>query len=240
VGLSYGTGFTEPGVGTGIKKAIANFTYTNGDTLGSNFLVIEALQSSRRDPAANGSGAREYYGVFQRNLSMNALNGTASGVGPFKDVNLTARIDLGTKNTRFASRPRKFRPGISASLPVPAGFWEAGIQAYYETNHNGIVNKNVTFMTTWALTTAWDVPAGPGSWVGFLDIIGPKGTDGFGAATKTEALLQVRYMFKVADTGLKVGVGYEYWHNKFGTDAAADPTGGSITHAPVLMAEYHF
>jgi nucleoside-specific outer membrane channel protein Tsx len=241
VGVRYGTQFAEPGVGTGIAKTIFNFSYIGGDSLGTNFFTGDLLQSDDKDPeAGGGGGAQEFYGIFQRGFSLGALSGTQGGYGPFKDLSLTIRADLSSKNTQFAARVRKLRPGISASLPLAEGFWDVGVQLYHETNHNGIVGKDVHFKTTWALASVWSVPAGPGEFGGFLDVVGPKGQDGFGADTKTEVLLQMHYLFKVGSTGLKAGVAYEYWNNKFGNEAVADPTGGSKASTPMLMAEYHF
>lgn len=241
VGVRYGTRFAEPGVGTGISKDIYNFTYVSGDNLGSNFFTVDFLQSSDKDPeAGGGGGAQEVYAIYQRGFSFSSMTGNKNGYGPFKDLSLTLRFDMSSKNTQFAPRVRKIRPGISASLPVSAGFWDVGVQVYHESNHNGIVGTDVTFKTTWALASAWSVPLGPGDFGGFLDVIGPKGKDGFGADTKTETLLQVHYMLPVGKTGLKAGVGYEYWNNKFGNEASADPTGGSKQSAPMVMAEYHF
>lgn len=241
VGVRYGTQFAEPGVGTGISKTIFNFTYVSGDNLGTNFFTGDVLQSDDKDPeAGGGGGAQEFYGIFQRGFSMSSMTGNKGGYGPLKDISLTIRADLSSKNTQFAPRVRKLRPGVAFSLPVPAGFWDVGVQAYHETNHNGIVGKDVTFKTTWALASAWAIPLGPGSFGGFLDVVGPKGTDGFGADTKMETLLQVHYLFDLGKSGFKAGVAYEYWHNKFGNDASADPTGGSKASTPMVMAEYHF
>lgn len=240
VGIRYGTRFSEPGVGSGITKAIGNFTYVSGDKLGSNFLTLDVLKSNDRDPeAGGGGGAQEEYFIYERAFSMNAMTDNKGGYGPFKDVDLTARIDLSSKNTQFAPRVRKFRPGFALDMPVPAGFWHLGLQAYHENNHNGIVGTDVTFKTTWAIASAWSIPAGPGAFNGFLDVIGPKGRDGFGNQTKTETLLQMKYLFDCGH-GLKAGVGYEYWNNKFGNNASLDATGGSKQNAPMLVAEYHF
>ena len=83
---------------------------------------------------------------------------------------------------------------------------------------------------------------------GFLDIVGPKGDDGFGNATATEVLLRASYMFDIggAKSGLKAGVGIEYWDNKFGCDNSKFGTSGSgITNtcrstSPMVLATYKF
>lgn len=243
VGLRYGTDFAEPAVGTGIKKTILSFTYVAGDNLGTSFFTGDVLKSDGKDPdAGGGSGAQEFYGIFERSFSLGAMSGRKEGYGPFKDLSLTVRADLSSKNTAFAPRVRKLRPGVSVALPVPAGFWNLGLQAYHETNHNGIVGKDVRFKTTWAIASAWSIPLGPGSLGGFLDVVGPKGKDGFGADTKMETLLRLQYLFDVGGpkSGFKAGLAYEYWNNKFGNDSAKDVTGGARAKTPMLVAEYHF
>ena len=69
---------------------------------------------------------------------MNALTGNTTGYGFAKDTKLIDGFDVGTKNTTFAPAPTKLRLGVSASLPVSAEFWDAGMQAYKEADHNGI------------------------------------------------------------------------------------------------------
>jgi hypothetical protein len=64
---------------------------------------------------------------------------------------------------------------MSAAMPVTAGFWDVGLEVMKESNHNGIVGKDVSFSSAAVLTSAWSVAMGPGSFTGFLDIVGPKG-----------------------------------------------------------------
>jgi hypothetical protein len=239
VGLRLGNHFAEPGLTPKIAKTIFNFTTINGDKLGTNLIVGDVLLSDNKDPAAGGGGgAQEFYGFYQRTFSLNALTGS-KGFGFFKDLSLVGRGDLSAKNTTFAPRVRKLRFGIAADLPVPAGFWNVGVQAYHETNHNGIVGKEVHFDTAAALTSVWSIPiAGIASFGGFLDIVGPKGKDGFGGQTKTETLFRATLLADLGKTGLKAGVGLEYWANKFGNNAKLVP--GSKVTTPMLLAEYHF
>ncbi|MFY8178511.1 MAG: hypothetical protein ACOVKR_03825, partial [Limnohabitans sp.] len=91
-------------------------------------------------------------------------------------------------------------------------------------------------------TSAWAIPMGAGTFGGFFDIVGPKGKDGFGAETKTETLLRATYLMDVngPKSGLKAGVGVEYWNNKFG----CNNTGSNVKNSckattPLLLVEYH-
>lgn len=246
IGYRYVSEQSEPGVAGKVSKNILNFTHVSGDSKGMNLFTIDLLRSSSND-AANGStanGAQEWYGFYKRSFSMKGLTGQPVTMGFAKDLNVNLRMDAGAKNTEFAPAPFKLRAGLSAAMPVSAGFWDLGVDVYKEKNHNGIVGKNVNFDTALALTSAWSVPMGPGSFAGFFDIVGPKGKDGFGDKTKTETLVRATYMFDVGGpkSGWKAGVGVEYWNNKFGCDPSKQTgtkAGSCKATTPMLLAEYH-
>lgn len=242
IGVRWGPSFHEPGITKGFSKTIFNFTHVSGDRLGTNLVVGDLLKSSSDDPASGGGGgAHEFYGLYQRTLSLGALMDHQGGYGPFKDLALVGRIDLGAKDDAFAARPVKLRLGVQADLPVKAGFWNIGLQAYKKNDHNGIVGRDVNFKTAPVLTSAWDVPvAGIASFAGYLDLIGPIGKDGFGADTKTQTNIYVKLMFDVAGpkSGFKLGVGWDYFKNKYGTDASAVP--GATQSTALVLSEYHF
>ena len=234
---------SEPGVSDKVAKNILTFTSISGDKLGTNLFNIDLLKSDSADQANNGGGgAQEWYGFYQRNFSLNAMTGNTTGYGIAKDLNLTARVDAGAKNTTFAPSPRKLQLGMSASMPVSAGFWDIGVAAYKETNHNGIVGKSVSFDVAPALNSAWAIPmAGVGTFGGFASIVGPKGKDGFGAQTATETLIRATFMFDVMGpkSGLTAGVGVEYWNNKFGCKNSLSGVKNSCTSTtPLVLVSY--
>lgn len=243
IGYRYAPSQSEPGVSDKVSKNVLTFTHVSGDKLGSNFFTIDLLKSSNVDPSnGGGTGAQEWYGFYQRNFSLSAMTGNKDGYGFAKDLNLTARIDAGTKNTAFAPSPLKLRLGMSASMPVSAGFWDIGVEAYKETNHNGIVGKSVSFKVAPALVSAWAIPVGGvGTFGGFASIVGPKGKDGFGVETATETLVRATFMFDIMGpkSGLTAGLGVEYWKNKFGNNNAIAGVKNSATATtPLLLVEY--
>jgi len=246
VGYRYASHQSEPGVSDKVAKDIFTFTHVSGDRLGTNFFTIDLLESHPPDYANGGTnGAQELYGFYQRSFSLNALTDHKGNWGFAKDLSLVGRFDFGTKNTTFAPRPRKLRVGISASMPVQAGFWDIGVQAYRETNHNGFAGSDVTFKIAPAFVSAWAIPVGGiGTFGGFIDIVGPKGKDAGGADTKTEILARATFMFDIggAKSGLKAGVGVEYWKNKFGNapETVAFAPGSTKATSPLLLVEYHF
>ena len=243
VGYRYAPSGSEPGVSNKVSKNVFNFTHVSGDSLGSNLFTIDLLKSAANDPANGGArGAQEWYGFYQRNFSLSAMTGNKTGYGFAKDINLTARIDAGTKNTTFAPSPLKLRLGVAADMPVSTGFWNIGVEAYKETNNNGIARKSDSFKVAPALVSAWAIPVGGvGTFGGFLSLIGPKGKDGFGAETKTETLARATFMFDVMGpkSGLTAGVGIEYWTNKFGCDNSTNfVTNSCRSTTPMLLVEY--
>jgi hypothetical protein len=243
VGYRYAPSQSEPGVTDKTAKNILSFTHVSGDPSGSNFFTIDLLGSDNNDPANGGAaGAQEFYGFYQRSFSLSAMTGNKNGYGFAKDLSLTARFDASAKNTTFAPAARIVTLGVSAAMPVSAGFWDIGLAVYKETNNNGIVGKAVTFDAAPALNSAWSIPVGGvGSFTGFAHIVGPKGKDGFGGDTATETILRGNFMFDIGGPklGLSAGVGVEYWSNKFGCDNAKSFVKNSCTSTtPLLLVEY--
>lgn len=69
------------------------------------------------------------------------MTGNKTSYRFFKDLKLTGWVDMSAKNATFALAVRKLRIGGAVAMPVSAGFWDIGLQAYSESNHNGIVGK---------------------------------------------------------------------------------------------------
>lgn len=264
VGMRVGNRFSEPGIPADIHKTILGVTHINGDRLGTNLFLMEALKSGRNDPASpvvpssqapatTGTGAQELFGFYQRSLSINALRGAREPIGPFTDVSLIGRLDYSSKNTRFAPGLRAWRLGVSGAMPVQAGMWSVGLNLYGERNHNGYadlappgaIKENVRYRVVPTLSTVWAVPvAGVATFGGFGEIIAPRGKNGFGNETRTEFLLRMSLLFDIGGpkSGLKAGVGWEYWNNKFGSAELSPgvPLPGRRQSTPLLMAEYQF
>lgn len=243
IGYTYAPHQSEPGVSDKVAKNIMTFTHVSGDKLGGNLFSIDLLKSSAVDAAnGGGAGAQEWYGFYRRSFSLSALTGNKAGYGMAKDLSLFARVDAGAKNTQFAPAPRKLQVGLSAAMPVSAGFWDLGVGAYKENNHNGFAHKSVSFDVAPALSSAWSIPvAGVGNFNGFASIVGPKGKDGGGEKTATETLIQGAMMFDVAGpkSGIAAGVGVQYWNNKFGCDnSLASNKGYCKATSPLLLATF--
>jgi hypothetical protein len=251
----YSSSFRESDTNDGknIAKNILSFTHVDGGyKLGNNFLNVDMLKSNAGDPTAavsNGTeeGATEVYVVYRHDVSLNkVLNTKKFAFGPVKDVLITAGADLNTKNTEFAPEKRMPVFGPTFALKVPRGFWDVSFLWNKEWNNNGYVGREVVFNSAAMISTAWGVPfkigKAPLSFEGFGLLNSTKGKDGFGNGTKPETLLHPKLMYNIGSLfGEKhnygIGVGYEYWNNKFGNDNHANP--GSCANAPFVEVALH-
>jgi len=244
----YGTQFAEPAIDKDIKKNIFALTHVSGYKYGSNFFNVDFLLSDENDPAAGGKGgAQEVYAVYQNQLHLGKVTGADLSFGPVRDIAITTGFDASAKNTDFAARVRKFTFGPTLKFGVLDGWVDFSLMYYKETNHNGIVGKDVNFESTYRVAAAWGIPFNAGSLPislnGFFTYTGEKGKDGFGADTKPETLTDI---FLMADVGalagkkgtFLAGIGYEYWQNKFGNDH--EQVVGSTGKTPMVKAEVHF
>jgi len=248
ISYRYSSKFSEPAIDQDIAKNIVGLTHVSGYKYGSNFFNVDILKSDKNDPANNSTeGAQEVYVVYNHQLSINKTFGTKLAFGPVNDIALSTGFDLSAKNTAFAPEVAKIIVGPTFKLGFAGGWMDLTAAYYREHNNNGIVGKPVTFSPAVRLAAAWGFPfnLGPANFKfnGFLNYTGEKGKDGFGAETKPETLMDAFLMLDVGafmdkkDTVL-VGVGYEYWQNKFGNDH--ETTAGCTTRAPMIKAEVHF
>ena len=230
--------------GRPIPKNIVNISHVDAWEYGTNFLSLDILKSGSQDPKGfaypnldiqTGIGSTEAYGIYRGTLSGNALTGTkAFNVPGFvKDVSLSYGTDLNSKDQAFGSEKRLVVAGLNFAFDVPAGFVNLAVHASKEFNRNGIVPlpfRDVEFNFTPEFEIVYSIPLTftnlPLSLVGFNNIVCPKGTDGFGNKTITEFLSRTNLVLDVGklvyDQPNKVDafIGFQYWRNKFGNDAA--------------------
>jgi hypothetical protein len=247
-GIRYGKDFREPFNTEDIAKTIYVLQHVSGYKYGTNFFNVDILRSDDKDPAAGGGsgGAQEVYVVYKNTVSFSAVTGSPKKMGVIRDFGWEFGMDLNSKNDAFGARVQKFMTGPVMMFDVP-GFLNVGLLYIDEKNRNGFANTNVNFDATYRLAAAWGIPVKAINSVfkGFLTYTGEKGNDGFGVATKPETLLDMSLMFDAGSLAGKketfyVGVGYQYWQNKFGSDDKLDPTGGSTAKVPQILFEAHF
>jgi nucleoside-specific outer membrane channel protein Tsx len=244
---TWGPSFREPANTQAISKSVLTFTHADGWAYGTNFINVDILFSDDRDPRqSGGGGAREIYVVDRHDLDLAKIAGGKWSFGPVKTVMVEVGGDINSKNDVFGSEKRMPVAGLAVAFNVP-GFWKLAVLWDKEWSRNGIVGRNVTFASTYRIESAWEIPFAVGrhklSFEGYADLNGPKGRDGFGDRTVAELLIHAEVMYDLGhllgrDDSIKVGAGYEYWLNKFGTDHKA--VTGALAHTPFVRAAYRF
>ncbi|ENO83913.1 hypothetical protein [Thauera linaloolentis] len=258
IGYRYGTDFHEPNNGEDVRKHVLQFTHASGHSVGQHFVNLDVFQSDDKDPTQRGgsTGATEFYLTYRHQWHLGKILDKNLAFGPVKEVALTAGFDLNTKNTTFAPRKRLLVIGPTLKFDVP-GFLDVSLLYGREWNHCGLgapacPKSDIAFDPQLILSTAWGIPfsAGPVplKFQGFINVISEKGRDYAGVRTKTETLMRTSLMVDVGQMawGRKntflMGVGYEYWRNKFGNHATAAGVQkpGIDTNAPMFQMELHF
>jgi nucleoside-specific outer membrane channel protein Tsx len=257
VGYRIGDQYREPGVtqpsasgapvAAHIVKNVANVTYVDSTEHGTDFVLLDLYFSDSADPARDShSGAFEPYFIYRHAFRISAWTGQAYGFGPVADTTFLVGTDLNYKDSAYNPRKRFFVAGPEFEFAVAKGFLKTAILVTREYDHNGILERTEDFDATWGIETSWARPFFLGTWEGafegYLDIYGPKGRDDFGNATHTEILFHPRVIF---DLGARVGrpgvlwggIGYEYWHDKFGVNHGQTP--GAIQSTGLLELVAH-
>lgn len=239
LGYRYGTQFQEPFNGRDISKNILNFTYANGYQYGTNFFNVDLLNSDGTD-----SHAQEAYVVYRHTLDLGKATGQEFKFGPVRGLGLTAGFDWNTKNDPgYASRKQMLVIGPTLMMDVP-GFLNVSLLLLRESNRPVGVTDRYTYDTHPMLNLAWGIPIGRGfSFEGFMNYIASKGTNEFGGPTAPETNIDAAVWYDVgtpmgwSKNAFRLGVGYQYWRNKFGNPSNVP---GSLAKTPMLRADIHF
>ena len=249
IGYRYGTDFREPNNARDVEKHILQFTHASGYSVGQNFVNLDIFQSDKADPTERGgsNGATEFYLTYRHQVHLGKAFDKSLAFGPVKEVAITAGVDLNTKNSPVQPRKRLLVIGPTLKFDVP-GFLDVSLLFGKEWNHNnfGTVEKEIAFDPQWIISAAWGIPfnAGPVplKFQGFANYLSKRGEDYNGKKTKAETLMRTSLMVDVGQMAwgkkntLWVGVGYEYWRNKFGNHGIQ----GVDVNAPTFQMEWHF
>ncbi len=248
----------QPGYRKDVNEVAGNISYANGWTYGSNFASIDFEDfSSRGDPANSVTGhadsnSAEVYAVFRSVLSGNKVTGSNMFTfGPIRDVGLLIGFDFDTQNDAFASYKKLITFGPQFSINLPRGFLNITLGLSHEWDTNGFLsNGNGTnFDPAFTIETAWAFPFAVGpvplNFTGFANLVTPKGKGATGDFNHgTEILVHPKLMVDVGELlgytpkKIEAGVGYEYWHNKFGSIPRYVP--GTEQNSVFVEVGYHF
>lgn len=245
----------DPGL---TKEVAGNIAYANGWTYGSNFVSLDFENFSHQDPANNAANflgtpqkgdSFETYSVFRTVASGNKIFGGGFSFGPIKDIGLELGGDIATQDDQFAAYKRLIVFGPQFSIDVPKGFWTISLHVSHEWDNDAYTTKSSTnYDVAPELETAWLFPFQLGpvplKFEGFANVVGPKGKGNAQEAYhRTEILIHPKLMVDVGQligwlpNKIDAGVGYEYWHNKFGN---TPPLASTEQNAIFIEAGYHF
>ena len=264
MGVRDGPWVSNPGGGKGsrdVNKIIVNVGHFDVWDYGSNFFNVDILFSNANEPANNSAGgSTELYGVYRGQLSPDKIFGLNTKFGPFSAINFEFGGDAETENTAFAPDKKLIVVGPNFNIAMPAGFLNIGVHVSKEWNNNGIAgglaaqglpgfHTPVNFHATPEFEFVWLYPLAftglPLDFRGFMNIVAPKGKDGFGNQTAWEVLARPQLQLDVGKLmGLKSNKIYTYlalelWQNKFGNKSDTTP-GGTEEVTPMIGIEYHF
>ena len=253
MGLKYGTKFAEPFNSKDIAKTVASFTHVSGYKYGSNFFTIDYLMSSKDDPAFVGatSGAREFYAIYRHTLDIGTVSGSSFKFGPVKGLGFTAGFDVNTKDDAgYNSKKQMLVAGPTLKFDVP-GFLDVSLLQLWESNapYSTYTNSGVARYSYDAhpmISAAWGTPVAGFWFKGVANFIASKGKNEFGGATKAETFIDLALMYDLSGpigapkNAFQVGLGYNWWKNKFGNDANGAAGRGAFARTPTIRAEYHF
>src|ERR1700710_3023565 len=239
-----------------VNKTIVNVGHFDVWDYGSNFFNADVLFSNANEPAANSSGgSTEFYGLYRGQFSPDKIFGLNTAIGPFSAINFEIGGDAETENSAFGPNKKLLIAGPNFHVNMPAGFFDIGVHISKEWNHNGFSScpkscgkgGPIDFDPAPEFEFVWLYPLGftglPLDFRGFMNIVLPKGKDGFGNHTYTEILARPQLQLDVGKMLFNkshkpdVYLAVEFWHHKFGNSSSVS---GSDQIAPTIGMEYHF
>jgi nucleoside-specific outer membrane channel protein Tsx len=251
MGVRDGPWVSNPGGGKGsrdVNKIIVNVGHFDVWDYGTNFFNVDVLFSNANEPANNSpGGSTEFYAVYRGQLSPDKILGINTKFGPISAINFEFGGDAEGENTQFAPDKKLLVAGPNFNFALPAGFLNIGVHVSKEWNNNGIVGKAVNFSPAPEFEFVWlyalKFTGLPLDFRGFMNIVLPKGKDGFGGNTYTEILARPQLQLDIGTMLLNkphkpdLYLAVEFWQHKFGNSSQLS---GSSEVTPEIGVEYHF
>jgi nucleoside-specific outer membrane channel protein Tsx len=255
MGVRDGPWISNPGGGPGggkgsrdVNKIIVNLGYFGVWDYGSNFANVDVLFSNANEPANNSpGGSTEFYAVYRGQLSPDKIFGLNTKFGPIQAINFEFGGDAESENTYFAPDKKLLIAGPNFHFDLNPGFLTFGVHVSKEWNNNGIAGRAVSFAATPEFEFVWLYPLTftnlPLDFRGFMNIVMPKGQDGFGGNTYTEILARPQLQLDIGKMLFNkphkpdLYFAVEFWQHKFGNPTQLP---GSEEVSPVIGLEVHF
>ena len=186
--------------------------------MGDSFFFVDIIDDGGHD----GFNDKNLYGEWYPTLSFGKLAGKELSLGPIRDIALIGGINLdGDANVL------KYLPGVRASWQVPGfAFLNTDLTAFIDASsgvgRGGAPRTSNSFMVdvNWALP--FKVGGQSFAVAGHAECIG-RTTDELGNQGRSWILAQPQLTWDLgavfgAANHLLVGIEYQYWRNKLGTD----------------------
>jgi nucleoside-specific outer membrane channel protein Tsx len=265
IGVRDGLTVSNPGgnfaniVGKGtrdVNKVILNLGHFDVWDYGTNFFNVDVLFSNPNEAAVNSSGgSTEFYAVYRAQLSPDKIFGINTAIGPFKAINFEIGGDAEAENSAFSPAKKLLVAGPNFNIGLPAGFLNIGVHISKEWNHNAFCADACTkpggpvdfdpapefeFVWFYSLKGLIGIPL---DFKGFMNVVLPKGKNGFGGNTYTEILARPTLSLDIGTLLFNkphkpdLYFAVELWEHKFGNP---DQLPGAEEVAPELGIEVHF
>ena len=217
--IQYGS-LDNPFSGQAEQTVILTFQHALSWSLGDSFFFTDFLD----DVSVDGFNDRDFYGEWYPTLSLGKLAGRTVGAGPLRDIAIIGGINFDGDVDFF-----KYLPGVRASWDVPGFYFlNTDVTAFIDAN-TGLEKGGGAPKTgnSWMFDVNWGsaINAGNQSFVftGHAEYIGGT-TDELGREVKPWVLAQPQFMWDVGKAvanqanQIFLGIEYQYWLNKLGTD----------------------
>ena len=186
---------------------------------GDSFFFIDFLDDGGND----GFNERDFYAEWYPTLSLGKLANRELRVGAIRDFALIAGVNVGGD-----ANVVKYLPGVRASWSVSRFlFLNTDLTAYIDDNTGVAGGSAPKTGNSFMFDVSWALPFEVGrqslAVVGHAEYVGGR-TDELGQEVKGSILAQPQFTWDlgkaIAGTPhqLMVGVEYQYWRNKLGTD----------------------
>jgi hypothetical protein len=235
--------------GADISRDNIEFKHVDAWKYGHNLVEIIIKKSSEVEPAAGGgTGAMGLYSIFRSGVGINRIAGKpVIAIGPLRDIDIQAGMNLETKNSDYAPNERTLYVGPNLQFRFGPGFLNVGLHLRKEWNHNGNLGVNESYDVDFNIEPVWHFPFQIGgarfAFDGFADYNTPKGKDAAGRDTRAEIIARPLLKLDISPVVgqkahvLELGVGFQYYHNMFGKDANRVP--GADEFTPVFSLAVH-
>ena len=187
--------------------------------LGDSFLFVDILE----DGGDDGFNEKDLYGEWYPTLSFSKLSGTEFGFGPIRDIALISGINFDADADVF-----KYLPGVRVSWKLPGFvFLNTDVTAFIDASsgvaRGGAPRTSDSFMVDVNWLLPFKIGGQSFALGGHTEYIGEM-TDELGNQLRGWILSQPQLTWDLgavfgAANQLLVGIEYQFWRNKLGTDA---------------------